>query len=118
LEGAEQGKVLQKDSLGLDLLKLEQLIQEGSDDNGSSSGESEDGESFEEESSSSSDDSTDSSTDINEGSRCNDQGPAFTRLLDDEIGGSLLSLDKRLENLNLQMDTKAKEPKKLVEELN
>jgi protein SHQ1 len=118
LEGAEQGKVLQKDSLGLDLLKLEQLIQEGSDDNGSSSGESEDGESFEEESSSSSDDSTDSSTDINEVSRCNDQRPAFTRLLDDEIGGSLLSLDKRLENLNLQMDTKAKEPKKLVEELN
>ena len=72
LKEAEQGIVLQKESLGLSLLKLEQQLQEGSDNDESSSGESEsdDDESSEEESLSS-DDSTDgSSTDKNEGPTC------------------------------------------------
>lgn len=116
LKEAEQGKTLQKETLGLNLLELErQLDEEEVSGDSSEESESDDEESSEE--GSSSDDSTFSSRDVDGSLPCGDRKPASTKLLDDEIGGSV-SVQEKLANLNLQKEAgEATEPKKLIEEL-
>jgi len=122
LKEVNEGRVLQKECLGLNLLELERQLEEEDDDDSDSSSESDsDDESLDEEESSS-DDSTCSSRDVEKTVSCNDQKLAFTELLDSELGDAFfmdngISALKLNDEAGVDVPKNKSVPRKLIEEL-
>lgn len=122
LKQAEQGKVLGKESLGLNLLELERLLEQDVEEDSDESSESEsDDESSDDEndSISSSSEEEEEEEEHDNGFLDNDQTPTSSELLDSELGNGIQALTLSNADADEQPSESPSSPTKkpLIEEL-